>query len=391
MVFGRIWNYLTYSPLMTLYTFFCATVLCVVFQLGFLKRANIIEGSSLSVKHFISVYVFLFYLMLVYTVTGIGTVWIIGKYKTLIRVGQIHLIPFADFESVVPYLLNILMTMPFGFMLPLIWVEFRSLKKVALTGLLFSLAIELSQLLTLRAVTVEDLIMNTLGAVIGYFVFKCLYMIFHKGDGVKPLRNSLLPIIRHEAIIYLVCSFIGMFLFFDPLAYVHFQTPRVDIKESIIESQNTAVSIDERLNLDESIKESVNSGETTDASANTGEDITESPDIEDSIDENPDTADYLKGMVLEISEDTIRVEKTLTLETETGLISVDTKEEITVFLNDGTDFELWRSDAGGAIAPIISEVTANAIFLNGIVEIYGKEDGEGFSADKIIIWKFDVR
>ena len=387
MVIGRIWNYLTYSPLMTLYTFFCTTVLCAVFQLGFLKRANKIEGSSLSVKHFIAVYVFFFYLMLVYTVTGMGTVWVIGSYKTLVRVGQIHLIPFADFESVVPYLLNILMTMPFGFMLPLIWVEFRSLKKVALTGLLFSLAIELSQLLTLRAVTVEDLIMNTLGAVIGYFVFKCLYMIFHKGDGVKPLRNSLLPIIRHEAIIYLVCSFIGMFLFFDPLAYVHFQTLRTETKESIIENRNTTVSIDESLNTIESI----NSGETTDESANTGEDITESLDVDESLDENPDTADYLKGMVLEISEDTIRVEKTLTLETETGLISLDTKEEITIFLNDETIFELWRSDAIGTVAPIISEVTANAIFLNGIVEIYGKEDGEGFSADKIIIWKFDIR
>lgn len=69
--------------------------------------------------------------------------------------------------------LNILMTMPFGFGLPLI-TRFRW-QQVFIVGFLFSLVIEALQLLTIlftyRAVDVNDVIFNTLGVVIGYGVF----------------------------------------------------------------------------------------------------------------------------------------------------------------------------------------------------------------------------
>lgn len=61
--------------------------------------------------------------------------------------------------------------MPLGFLLPLIWKNFRNIINVSLTGLGFSLAIELCQLFNLRATDIDDLMMNTLGAVLGYFIW----------------------------------------------------------------------------------------------------------------------------------------------------------------------------------------------------------------------------
>ena len=86
---------------------------------------------------------------------------------------NINLIPFWDITSgVKAYLinsgLNILLFIPLGFILPLLWKEFRSRRAMCLTGFLLSLGIELAQLLNYRISDVDDLIMNTLGAFLGY-------------------------------------------------------------------------------------------------------------------------------------------------------------------------------------------------------------------------------
>jgi glycopeptide antibiotics resistance protein len=156
--------------------------------------------------------------MLVYRVAGIGTVWIIGFYPELIRMDEIYLVPFGTFDtidSLAPYLLNILMTMPLGFLLPLIWKKFRSVKNVALAGFSLSLAVELSQLLNRRTTTTDDLIANTLGAVVGYFIFVLLFKIFRKDSEFKTKSKHRSPFLRYEAIIYLICSFMGVFLFYN--------------------------------------------------------------------------------------------------------------------------------------------------------------------------------
>jgi len=152
--------------------------------------------------------------MLVYWQTGIGTIWTIGKYETLIRIEEIHLIPLMTLE--VDDVLNVIMTMPLGFLLPLIWKELRSAKKIILIGFCFSLAIELSQLLNRRATTTDDLIMNTLGVMIGYFIFMFLYDLFYKNDTIKEKNHFSVPIVRNEAVIYLILSFAGMFFLYNP-------------------------------------------------------------------------------------------------------------------------------------------------------------------------------
>ncbi|MCL1990325.1 MAG: VanZ family protein [Defluviitaleaceae bacterium] len=74
---------------------------------------------------------------------------------------------------------NIIILLPFSIFLGLLSEKEYALKKVALTVFLVSLSIETLQLgvnlLTgwhNRLVLVDDLILNTLGAVLGYFIFK---------------------------------------------------------------------------------------------------------------------------------------------------------------------------------------------------------------------------
>lgn len=105
------------------------------------------------------------YLAAVYFLTGLPTLQFHTWEVTL------NLLPFvgiaADWKNA---LLNIALFIPLGFLLPLLWRQYRSLAALAAFGFALSLAIELSQLFVLRATDVNDLITNTLGAVLGWLL-----------------------------------------------------------------------------------------------------------------------------------------------------------------------------------------------------------------------------
>lgn len=91
----------------------------------------------------------------------------------------------------------------------MLWRGHRSLRSVALSGAAFSLLIECSQLLTSRACDIDDLIANTLGAVLGYFSWWFFGQLFG-----KHLRQT--PSGRREPWLLMAASFTGMFLFYHP-------------------------------------------------------------------------------------------------------------------------------------------------------------------------------
>ena len=69
-------------------------------------------------------------------------------------------------------MLNILLFVPLGIMLPMISERFKKLWKVVLIGFLFSCLIEAMQYITGRGLTeIDDVINNTLGAFLGYLIF----------------------------------------------------------------------------------------------------------------------------------------------------------------------------------------------------------------------------
>lgn len=125
---------------------------------------------GVSHKFRFGVLLFSVYLCGVATVTGLPTL----RYGISFD-AAIALLPFrhffADFRQ---YLLNTLMFLPLGVLLPLLWQRFQSLKETAGFGFLLSLLIELSQLFCFRITDLNDLITNTLGAMLGWLLWKKL-------------------------------------------------------------------------------------------------------------------------------------------------------------------------------------------------------------------------
>lgn len=104
-----------------------------------------------------------------------------------------NLVPFADVlngrgDFVRQVGLNVIMTIPFGFLLPLIKKENVKLLKIIFYTFLLSLGIELLQPLIngFRSADITDLITNVIGGIIGYV----MYLIF------KPLTIKILNYLK---------------------------------------------------------------------------------------------------------------------------------------------------------------------------------------------------
>ena len=68
---------------------------------------------------------------------------------------------------------NVLGFLPFGLFLPMLHRHFRKFPKTTLVCLLFSCGVELTQLVTRRgSCDIDDVILNTLGGMIGYGLFR---------------------------------------------------------------------------------------------------------------------------------------------------------------------------------------------------------------------------
>lgn len=105
------------------------------------------------------------YLAGVYLVVGLPNV-------TYVRFeANINFIPILDlFTDLSAALLNIILFLPFGFLSALLWKPFRTIRYNLMLSFCLSLSIEILQLFTFRATDVNDLITNTLGGLIGWFL-----------------------------------------------------------------------------------------------------------------------------------------------------------------------------------------------------------------------------
>lgn len=80
-----------------------------------------------------------------------------------------NILPFGEMRgSSVDTVLNIILFIPLGFLLPLLWANYRRFCNTLAFSFLTSLTIELSQLFTFRATDIDDVITNTLGGCIGF-------------------------------------------------------------------------------------------------------------------------------------------------------------------------------------------------------------------------------
>ncbi len=157
------------------------------------------------------VFVFAVYLMAIFLVTGIPTIYTINVNF------DFNFIPLIDiFNSPNEYIrntmLNVILFIPMGFLLPVIWEKYHSVKKTVFMGFAISVIIELLQIFTFRLTDIDDLITNTLGTFLGYycgkrFSFKLPLKISSKVENVS---------MKCEPVIILIAAFL-IAIFFQPL------------------------------------------------------------------------------------------------------------------------------------------------------------------------------
>ena len=139
--------------------------------------------------------VFIVYLLVLiwFLFINVGSV----NRNTYFRESEVHLIPFENtytcFTNIinniygmnanqVPYYWfmyvrnivgNIALFVPLGFLLPSLFAGFRSVKYIAILALLLSLLAEILQyIFTIGVFDVDDIIYNTVGSIIGFYLFK---------------------------------------------------------------------------------------------------------------------------------------------------------------------------------------------------------------------------
>lgn len=132
---------------------------------------------------------------------------IISRYDSLYNhfLYNLELIPFKGI-SFNEFLLNILLTFPLGCFIPVL-KKGCTFKKMILFGLSIGILFELNQIFlmfiqgfTLRVISVNDVIANFLGVVLGYiffmFSFKTVSMIFEKDKNTPKILNNYIDYIK---------------------------------------------------------------------------------------------------------------------------------------------------------------------------------------------------
>lgn len=157
-----------------------------------------------SIKKTILYFVFATYLAAVYLFVGMPTLQFMRFDLSLTLTPFLPMI--ADFKNTI---LNIILFVPLGIFLPLIWKHYSTLKAITLFSFIMSLSIEILQILTYRATDINDIIANTFGAVLGYLLFSITSHMVPSITGFTIKKNEISIIIIS---VFMVMFFIQPYL-----------------------------------------------------------------------------------------------------------------------------------------------------------------------------------
>ena len=125
---------------------------------------------------------FSLYLSAVFSLVGLPNVLYV---RPEINLNLIPLLGIIDDLS--NSLLNVLLFIPLGLFLPVIWTYYRNVKSTVAFGIGLSMMIEVLQMLTFRTSDVNDLITNTAGTAIGFLLAQ---PITHKFSAVEQEKRE---------------------------------------------------------------------------------------------------------------------------------------------------------------------------------------------------------
>lgn len=195
--------------------FFNYVLVCVLIPTAVVYAASRVvcrkKGLVRARADWLKLFVFAVYIAGVFYFTGTGTLYNIRQYGMGTDVLQYSLVPFSaaaiDIEG---YLLNILLFLPLGFLLPLLWPNYNRFWRILLFGAALSLLIEFSQLLNIRSTDIDDLLLNTLGALLGFLLFRLYRLVFRR-------ERKAAPGLAGSPALYLAAMFAGTFFLFNEL------------------------------------------------------------------------------------------------------------------------------------------------------------------------------
>ena len=100
--------------------------------------------------------------------------------------------------------LNVLLFVPFGFFLPVLWKEFRNAKKLFTAGFAMTSFIEIAQIFTGRTADMDDIITNIAGTLIGYLIAYWYTGVFTRRIVKNSKKNDF----------YIICASVIFIMFF---------------------------------------------------------------------------------------------------------------------------------------------------------------------------------
>ena len=155
---------------------------------------------------------FSFYLSLAFLITGSGTIFDFLRFQPDLPSTQVYFAFFADRAASTQNVLNAVLFIPLGFLVSWISKSARAIGPVALYGIGLSLLIEISQMLNYRVTDIDDIIMNLLGALLGYGIYLCIALLRK-----ETLFKTEQKLQVHQVLMFIIgIAFLSRFFFFNP-------------------------------------------------------------------------------------------------------------------------------------------------------------------------------
>lgn len=154
--------------------------------------------------------IFAVYLFALFHLTGAGTLHDALRYGVDLYLHQTNWLPllgfFGDIEG---HLLNVLLFVPLGFLVPMLSGRCPGILRIILLAAVVSATIEASQLLNSRVTDIDDLLMNEIGTLIGYWLICCIRP---RGNGRSCEGHGI-----DLSVAMIVAAFCGKFFLYDEL------------------------------------------------------------------------------------------------------------------------------------------------------------------------------
>lgn len=161
--------------------------------------------------------ILLWSIFLIYTVIVLGATFI---HRTPVMYENINLHIFSSYIKVWNrfsllelrnIIFNILMFLPFGFVLPLLFKKCEKFYITYFLGLCMTISIEVLQLISKRGIfEIDDIINNTLGCMIGYGVVM-IFLLFSKRNKKSLVNKVLIMLCYQIPVIITIISFSAIF------------------------------------------------------------------------------------------------------------------------------------------------------------------------------------